>query len=176
VLVLSAVFAVSPVRADEDVFQSRADFIAESFPSAPPEKHALWIKKGLEARIQEVLGHRLGQLRVRYWVSGRRTAWILDEIGKERRITAGIVVDAGRIEKVRILIYRESIGWEVRFPFFTDQFHGAVIRDDTQLDRNIDGISGATLSTRAVTKLARLALILDAEVDRPDGENQENAP
>jgi hypothetical protein len=33
-----------------------------------------------------------------------------------------------------------------------------------ELDRNIDGISGATLSVRALTRLARVALLLDAEV------------
>ncbi|RKZ69477.1 MAG: FMN-binding protein, partial [Gammaproteobacteria bacterium] len=34
-----------------------------------------------------------------------------------------------------------------------------------QLDRHIDGISGATLSVKAMTKMARLALLLNHEVE-----------
>ena len=36
----------------------------------------------------------------------------------------------------------------------------AGLKPGDELDRTIDGISGATLSTRALTKLARLALYL----------------
>ena len=55
-------------------------------------------------------------------------------------------------------------GWEVRHSFFTDQFKDAIIKPDLQLDKSIDGISGATLSVRALRKLARLALFLDQHV------------
>jgi hypothetical protein len=64
------------------------------------------------------------------------------------------------MELLRVLEFRESRGWEVRYPFFTDQFGGIGLRPDLQLDRPIDGISGATLSVRALKKLARLALYL----------------
>lgn len=62
-------------------------------------------------------------------------------------------------------MFRESRGFEVRYPFFTDQFRGARLREGLDLDREIDGISGATLSVRALTKLARLALLLRAHSD-----------
>ena len=62
---------------------------------------------------------------------------------------------------VRVLIYRESRGWEVKYPAFTDQFRGARLTSDGKLDQSIDGISGATLSVHALTRLARLALLLD---------------
>jgi hypothetical protein len=66
---------------------------------------------------------------------------------------------------VKVLIFRESRGWEVRYPFFTDQFKDATLTAERNLDRKIDGISGATLSVNALTKLARLALFLDSYVD-----------
>jgi hypothetical protein len=62
------------------------------------------------------------------------------------------------------LIFRESRGWEVRHAFFTDQFDQATLTRNTELDRTIDNISGATLSVRAVTKLSRIALLLDQAV------------
>jgi len=120
----------------------------------------LWITRSLREQISQILEHAPDALRVRYWGKKHRTVWILEEIGKERPITVGLVVDKDRLETVRVLAFRESRGWEVRYPFFTDQFHGASLTGEYELDRSIDGISGATLSVRALKKLARLALFL----------------
>ena len=66
--------------------------------------------------------------------------------------------------QMQVLIYRESHGWEVRYPFFTDQFKGLERDDSNNLNKKIDGISGATLSVNALTRLSKLALYLDQEV------------
>ena len=71
----------------------------------------------------------------------------------------------GKILDVKVLIFRESRGWEVKYPFFTDQFKDATLVTGNNLDRKIDGISGATLSVNALTKLGRLALFLHKHVD-----------
>lgn len=140
--------------------QAPEDFIREAFDGDVPKQSVLWITASLKPGIREILGHDLRVLRMRYWGHGTRTAWILEEIGKEKPITTGVVVDRGKIELIKVLIYRESRGWEVRHPFFTDQFKGANLKKGEQLDRPIDGVSGATLSVRALTKLARLGLYL----------------
>lgn len=101
---------------------------------------------------------------MRYWRDGNRTAWILDEIGKELPITIGVVLVDGAIREVRILEFREIRGWEVRYPFFTDQFRGATLTVDGELDTHIDGITGATLSVGAVKRVARAALYLNEQV------------
>ncbi|HHM06209.1 MAG TPA: FMN-binding protein [Gammaproteobacteria bacterium] len=113
--------------------------------------------------VREILGHKLGALRVRYWPRNGRSAWILEETGKEQPITVGLVVENGRLLRLSVLIYRESRGDEVRHPFFTDQFKGARL-NGTRLDRSIDGVSGATLSVRALTRLAALALYFAGEL------------
>ncbi|HCS29554.1 MAG TPA: FMN-binding protein, partial [Spongiibacteraceae bacterium] len=69
---------------------------------------------------------------------------------------------------IRILTYCESRGGEVRHPFFTEQFEGAQLGADDTLDRQIDGITGATLSVRAVTRVAEAALVLAAAVADKD--------
>lgn len=147
------------------VYQTPDAFIDEVFAGHPPAPQRLWLDERLRGLVHDVLGHDLNALRVRYWRAGARTAWLLEEIGKEEPITAGIVVNGGRIESVRVLIFRESRGWEVRYPFFTDQFKGAALTDARRLDRSIDGISGATLSVRAMEKLARLALVLHRQTE-----------
>jgi hypothetical protein len=160
-----ALWIALPAAAGSKVHQAPEDFIEQSFPSGEVESKAIWITGELREEVKKILGHELDRLRVRYWAQGGRTAWIMDEIGKEELITVGVVVDAGRIERLEILVYRESRGWEVRFPFFTDQFRGAVVDRETRLDRGIDGITGATLSVRAVSHLARLALVLDRRAE-----------
>lgn len=57
--------------------------------------------------------------------------------------------------------FRESRGWEIRYPFFTRQFSQLRLTDSGSLSHGIDAISGATLSVKAATRTANLALVLD---------------
>ena len=146
-----------------DVYQSQQDFLHEVFAGDPPPASVLWLRDAIRATSTDILGHPYPGLRLRYWRQDDRSAWILEEIGKEKPITVGVVVNANGIELVRVLAFRESRGWEVRYPFFTDQFRGIGLTDGHTLDKPIDGISGATLSVRALEKLARLALYLHTQ-------------
>jgi len=161
-LVLGA-FAPDILRAE--VYQKPEAFLAEVFDSVPRPK-VLWLTKSIQSEAEKILGHPPADLRQRYWSDGRRDVWILEEIGKEQLITAGFVVADGRIEHVRVLAYRESRGQEVREPAFLKQFEDAGLAQGGRLDRNIDGIAGATLSVRAMERMARLALYFDRESRR----------
>jgi hypothetical protein len=141
------------------------EYLSSVFPADVPEARTLWVTGELRQSVEDMLQHRFASLRVRYWYDGARSAWILEEIVKELTITIGVTVDAGAIDNVRVLEFRESRGWEVRYPFFTDQFAAAQLRPDRRLDRKIDGISGATLSVRAVTRIARIALLLHDQIE-----------
>jgi len=149
----------------KSIYQEPEDFISEVFADASPEVKRLWLKKDLQLKIHSILGHDLGLLRVRYWHDKHRTAWVLEEIGKTEPITLGFVINRGVIEVVRVLIFRESRGWEIRHPFFTDQYKNAGLNSNLELNQQIDGISGATLSVAAANKLARLALLLHQHSD-----------
>ncbi len=158
------IIASTPPANAGGVYQEPADFINEVFDGKPPKADVLWLNKELKQQIVEILDHKYKGLRVRYWQQQKRSAWVLEEIGKEKQITAGIVVNDSRIQQVKVLVFRESRGWEIRHDFFTDQFKQAGLKEDNRLDRNIDNISGATLSVRAMRKLAQIALLLDQQV------------
>ena len=168
----------SPVTTAGGVYQQPADFINEVFDNNPPEAEVLWLDKDLKAQIVKILDHQYKGLRVRYWQQDKktasRTAWVLEEIGKEKLITAGFVINNSQIEQVKILIFRESRGWEVRHDFFTDQFKHAKLDNNHQLDKTIDNISGATLSVRAVRKLANIALLLDQKIRKNRNDQAKN--
>jgi len=148
------------------VYQQPADFINEIFDNNPPKAEVLWLNKDLKKQITDILDHKYKGLRVRYWQQQQKSTWVLEEIGKEKPVTTGFVINNSRIELVKILVFRESRGWEVRHDFFTDQFKQAKLKDNHQLDKTIDNISGATLSVRAVRKLAQIALLLDQKIQQ----------
>lgn len=153
---------IAPVHAKQ--YKSESTFIAEAFAQVPAAK-ALWITGSLKTQTADILQHAPKQLRQRYWQQGQRSAWVMNEIGKEKPITVGIVVNHGEIESLEVLAFRESRGWEVKYPFFTQQFLAAGLNSQTQLTKNIDNITGATLSVRAVSKLARLALLYHQKIN-----------
>lgn len=134
-------------------------------PAAPlPAAETLWIVGDLQPAVRGILEHDYPTARVRYWRAGSRTVWVLDEVGKELPITVGIAIERGAVQRVRVLVYQETRGWEVKSPAFTAQFAGARLTAEQRLDRHIDGISGATLSVRALNRLARLALLFDRHI------------
>ena len=151
---------LAPVINATGVYQEPNDFLKEVFNGSPPKAKRLWIKQDLKTAIKRIMERDLGVVRLRYWQASDKTVWILEEIGKEKPITTGLVISNNQIESLRVLIFRESRGWEIKYPFFTDQFKGVKLNPDKQLNKHIDAITGATLSRNAMIKLSRLALHL----------------
>jgi hypothetical protein len=161
--------AFSPaVFSMETVYQSPADFLGEYLPGC--SQQALWLNAELKSEIERLVEHPYPGVRVRYCRQGERTAWILDEIGKTEPITSGIVVDRGRVERVRVLVFRESRGSEVHRGVFLRQYEDAGLREGNALDRPIDGITGATLSVYALNRQVKLALLLDRRAREESGD------
>jgi len=164
--IILLLFCLLPFRLFADVtYQPPRDFLKEVFGDKLPPARVIWITGKRRTQVEKILGHRPRTLRLRYWAYQGKRVWILEDIGKERLITTGIVVAGQRIEQMKVLIYRESRGSEVHYPFFMEQFRGATLTSAEQLDRPIDGISGATLSVRALKRLARLALYLSLQLE-----------
>jgi Na+-translocating ferredoxin:NAD+ oxidoreductase RnfG subunit len=79
--------------------------------------------------------------------------------GKEQPITYLVAVDsAGAMRDIDILVYRESQGGEVAYDSWRKQFRGKTADDPIAIGKDIRNISGATISSNAVTRSVRLAL------------------
>lgn len=149
------------------VNQTNEDFIAETYADKVPKSKVVWLKEDLRPAIANILGHEYAGLRIRYWQQAQRTAWILEEIGKESPITFGVIVNNDKVEQVKVLAYRESRGGEIQQRAFTRQYANAELSEQ-KLDRHIDGISGATLSVRAMTSVVTLALYLTQFINQTE--------
>ncbi len=92
--------------------------------------------------------------------------FILDVIGETQPITFAIGVTAdGALQDVQVMVYREPQGEAIQEKRFRKQFVGKRAKDPLTLDKDIDAISGATISSRSATFAARKGLLL-AEVAR----------
>jgi len=165
-IALLAVLLLASFRApgSAQTFQEPDVFLAETFSQNVPTPELLTVTSEMQRDIARILRHSYRARQLRYWRDADRTVWILEEIGRYRPITVGLVVSQGALDTIRVLIYRESYGWEVRYDFFTNQFKGLTLDEQNNLSGRIDGISGATLSVNALRNLARFALYLDRAV------------
>ncbi|EKF73557.1 FMN-binding domain-containing protein [Alcanivorax hongdengensis A-11-3] len=145
-------------------YLSTRAFLQQAFDGDSYEGNLLIPDAGLRQAMDTVLGHAYRARRIHYWRHGTRTAWVLDEIGRQDPITIGVVVGPSGIQAVDILVYREERGGEVHRPAFRQQFTGATLNNDNRLSVTVDGITGATLSVHAVERTASLALLLHRRV------------
>ncbi len=151
------------------VYETQSEFLNRAFSGPPPDPAVIWLSGERKTVVRQILGHNYAALRLRSWCRAGRSAWVLDEIGKELPITVGVIVENDYIKNLRVLTYRENRGGEVATASFTDQFNGAGLETNGGLDTRIDGISGATLSVQALTRLASMALFLHSDTGCKDG-------
>ena len=79
--------------------------------------------------------------------------------GKEQPITYLVATDsADALRDVDILVYREAYGGEVAYEPWRKQFRGKTAAAPLQVGKDIQNISGATISSNAVTRGVRQAL------------------
>lgn len=78
--------------------------------------------------------------------------FIVDEVvGKHEFITYAIGLNSdGSVKQIEIMDYRESYGYQIRDPRWRAQFAGKTSSAPLKLDRDIQNISGATLSCRHI--------------------------
>ena len=86
-------------------------------------------------------------------------AVILDEMGKIKPITflVGIGLQ-GKVLGVRILEYRDIFGSEIKRTSFLRQFQGKTSKDPMVVGRDIDAVTGATISSHAAASAVKKSL------------------
>lgn len=140
--------------------------------------HAVFPGAGIERRdvastpeLQTSIKGKLGRLVPSVWEpsyityaakQGGQTigyAVIVEEIGKHRPFTVIVAVTPDfRVKDVAVMVYRETRGGEITQRRFLAQYKGKHAADSIQLDRDIIGISGATLSVQGANRAVHKAL------------------
>lgn len=123
--------------------------------------------------LKEKIKRRMGRTQTSLWEDSYVTfvakkgdaiigyAVIVEEIGKHRPITFVVGVGSDRkIKDVALMVYREAYGGEVRDHRFLQQYKGKELKDPLLPYRDIQNISGATLSVEAIGRGSKKALAL----------------
>jgi thiamine biosynthesis lipoprotein len=173
VAMAAAVAAVMlrPVLGHAVVYMSREEALRSLMPEAEGFKEeTVSLSDGQRERLAALINGRVSETEVMFWVgeqAGRAVGYatVLNVVGKEQPITFMVAVAAdGRVRGVQVLTYRESQGSEIRSKRFLEQFTGKTLGAPLKLGRDVDGISGASLSSRSTAYAVRKALALAAVV------------
>jgi hypothetical protein len=166
--VIALTFATTPLRAGQDattVYLTLDQAPKSLFPGAQIERKDV----PSTPELKEMLKAKLGRVTPTVWeesyptftaTQGNKTvgyAVVVDEIGKVNPFTLIVAATPEfKVRDVAVMVYREPRGGEITQKRFLAQYKGKKSSDPILLDRDIVGISGATLSViganRAVHK------------------------
>jgi hypothetical protein len=170
---LISLLASVPARA-QGVYFSTRDLLADFFRSSESVTYKkVELNAGDKTRLERRLGYSLARPSYTFFVAqtaGKVDGYALidEELGEHLPITFAVkLTPAGVVERQEIVIYREARGDEVRDARFRKQFVGKCARDPIAVDRDIDSISGATISSRAMAAGVKRAVVLFEELVKP---------
>jgi Na+-translocating ferredoxin:NAD+ oxidoreductase RnfG subunit len=159
-LILLPLTLLAPAAAQATTYLSTEQAQALMFPGAALTPDFRKLTDAQAAAIRKDSGVDVLSRVVEAWRAPGGGWFILDRVvGKHEFITFALGLDAaGAVKDVEILDYRESYGDQVRGRAWRAQFLGKRHGAPLMLGRDIQTISGATLSSRHVTDGVRRLL------------------
>ncbi len=149
-------YLMSPREAIRDLFGTDLTITNDTIYLSRSDAAALTERLHRPLRDSSVIVHRISRN-----TTLRGYAVVTDEHGKYRPITLMVGVNPDfTVHGVRILIYRENRGGEVRRKRFLYQYRGKDSDDPIRINRDIINISGATISVRGVNAGVRKILAI----------------
>ncbi|HET6279593.1 MAG TPA: FMN-binding protein [Polyangia bacterium] len=165
--------AAAPARraTAETTYFSTRSVLADFFPKSERVTFRTYaLDAPLKARLAQRLGYRPAKDRYTVFVATSKGkidgyAVIDDEMGQHLPITfATRLSSRAVVERLEIMIYRETRGDEVRDARFRRQFEGKTAQDALRLNHDVDAVSGATISSASLAVGVRRAAVLVEEL------------
>ncbi|WP_329741381.1 FMN-binding protein [Dyella sp. A6] len=130
------------------------------FPGATLIQQPLTLTAGQVHAIEKASHTDVLSRQLRLWKVSTGGWFIIDQVvGKHAFIPIALGLDGtGAVKSIEILEYREAFGSEVRNPKWLAQFDGKRNGATLTLTRDIQNISGATLSSKHITDGVRRLL------------------
>jgi len=169
----------SEAQADTTYFTKR-EVLKSFFPNSSAVSFETFTPTKRErTSLQRKLGYELAKKSYYIFVATSETAsgtpkvdgyaFIDNQMGQHKPITFAVKFSpSGVVLREEVMVYRESHGGEVHSPRFSRQFQGKTAKDSLRTNKDIDSISGATISSRAITMGVKRALVVvDAAIIAP---------
>jgi len=169
-IIIIASFLMASIRDDAEEYINSAygkDIQVNFIKWNPTQERKIIIEK--KARLRFMFDH------IYVWEITRSDTIvgiaILDNVlGKSLPITFLSCFNSdGQLIKTHIVKYREDYGYEVGNKRWLNQFIGLDVNSDFIIGKNIDGISGATISVNSVTRgINRSTIIVEYLLTKTD--------
>ncbi|RUL78138.1 FMN-binding protein [Dyella choica] len=130
------------------------------FPGATFAQQTLTLTDDQARAIEKASGTDVRNRQVQLWKVSTGGWFIADQVvGKHDFIPIAVGLDdSGAVKSIEILEYREAFGEQVRNPQWLAQFQGKRNGATLTLTKDIQNISGATLSSKHITDGVRRLL------------------
>jgi FMN-binding domain len=155
-------------RGQEGIFLTEDEAPKAVFPTATSLAKKVVLSND---ELRDKIRQRLGKTKTSLWEDSYVTfvarkadtilgyAVIVEEIGKHRPMTFVVGIGTDRkIKDAALMVYREAYGGEVRDRRFLRQYEGKDSKDPLLPFRDIQNISGATMSVEAIGRGTKKAL------------------
>lgn len=166
-LTLPAAMAAVAVPATAEVYLKESQALAIVFgENATVRREQKTLNETTRARLEHSSNLEFPETSYTFFIGDRAGhpasyAITVNEIGKSEPITfmVGMSLD-GKVTDVAIMVFRENRGWEVKEKRFLNQFRGKTIGNSIRVNEDILNYTGATLSSKAVARGVKRALLL----------------
>jgi Na+-translocating ferredoxin:NAD+ oxidoreductase RnfG subunit len=161
---MAALTIVQPSQATTYLSIQQAQ--ALMFPGATLTEDFRTLSDAQVAVIEKTSDANVGNKQLRAWKSSTGGWFIADQVvGKHDFIPFVVALDDnGAVKDVEILEYREAYGGEVANAKWRAQFSGKDHQSPLKLTKDIQNISGATLSSKHITDGVRRLVVTHALV------------
>jgi hypothetical protein len=159
-LVGTALLAPVPYVLYAETYLSEAQAAATLFPGVSLTMRDVELTPDEAKRIQKASDERVLDPRVRIGWGPDHEALVIDRVlGKHEFITYAVAIGAdGKVRGIEVMEYRETFGGDVRRPEWRRQFVGKGSGDPLRVNKDVQNISGATLSSAHITNGVRRVL------------------
>ncbi len=152
----------APIYAHAKIFVSADQAQKLIFPNKQFTKTPLLITEDVQDKMQSAssVSHPFKGDRV--WKASDGSYFIVDEVvGKHEMITYAVGISpTGAVQGIEIMEYVESYGYEVADESWRKQFVGKTAEDPIKLKKDIENISGATLSSKHLTDGVKRIMVM----------------
>ena len=165
-LTLGALAALStttiPVVAHAKVYLSVEQAQKQIFGNLAMQAKPIVLSADIQQRMRDASSVSHPFTGNRLWKTAQGGWFIVDEVvGKHEMITYALGINPdGSIKQIEILEYRESYGFEVAQASWRQQFVGKTNQAVLKLNKDIQNVSGATLSAKHLTDGVKRLMVM----------------
>lgn len=135
---------------------------ARMFPNQKMMLTSVVVSDAVREKMQDISSVRQSFKADRIYHAEKGGWLVVDEVvGKHEMIKYAVGINAdGSVKQIEVMDYVESYGYEVAESKWRQQFVGKTSADPIKLKKDIDGISGATLSAKHLSDGVKRVMVM----------------